>query len=303
MNVGFIGLGNMGGGMAANIVKAGHAMVVHDVSDKAVAALVAQGATKVESPRAVAAQSEVVCTSLPGPKEIEGVALGEQGILAGIRHGSIYIDLSTSSVSLTRRLGAEFQKVGAQMLDAPVSGGPQGANAGTLALMVGGDEAAFQKAKPLLDAMGDKEKIYYAGALGAGTVCKLVHNCASFCATIAIGECLTMGIKAGVDPRALWETMRRGALGNMFDLHIGMPVTLFRGDFEPRFSLKLAHKDIGLAVQMAQELGVPARLALLSSQELQEAMNRGWGEKDCRIALTLQEERAGVKIRIPDIEL
>ena len=299
MNVGFIGLGNMGSRMASNLIKAGHSLVVHDVVEAAVAAIVAQGATSAVTPKEVAETADVIMTSLPGPTEVEQVALGKDGILAGTSPGDFFVDLSTNSVSLARRLAVDFKTLGVQMLDAPVSGGVGGAQAGTLSVMVGGDETALAKVRPLLEAIADS--IYYAGDIGAGTVCKLVLNIASYNCTLLLAESMTIGVKAGVSPRVLWDTMRHSVLGTMYNLHQEFPDTLFRGDFAPRGSLNIGHKDIQLALEMANELGVPTPLSSVGSEDVQEAINRGWGDQDFNIVCTLQEQRAGVEIRIPDL--
>ncbi len=172
--VGFIGLGNMGMGMGGNIQKADYPMVVFDIRDSAMQPFVKNGARAAGSPAEVARLSDVVFTSLPGPKEVEEVATGATGVLEGIKPGGIYVDLSTSRPTLIRRLEPLFRQKGAHVLDAPVSGGKSGAATRNLAVMVGGERAIYERVKPILDAFGDK--VFYAGAIGAGSVCKLVHN-------------------------------------------------------------------------------------------------------------------------------
>ena len=300
MDIGFIGVGNMGAGMANNILKARHAMTIYDLNRDRAAPLLEQGARWAETPRQVTAQSEITFTSLPGPVEMEAVALGQDGILAGARQGTVYIDLSTNSPTLVRRVHAIFQAQGIHLLDAPVSGGVIGARTGRLAIMVGGDEAIYQQVKPVLDAFGDN--VVYCGSIGAGSVCKLVHNCIAAITSQAITECFTMGVKAGVDPKALWETTRRGAFGRGAGGIHTLPENWFRGDFEPDwdkgfFSAALMRKDVGLATQLAREFNVPMALANLTEQELVEALNRGWGNNPTTKVRLLQEERAGVQVR------
>src|SRR5436190_23532629 len=198
MKIGFIGLGMMGSGMAANLQKAGHDLLVHDLRRAAAEPYLAAGAVWADSPRAVAEASEVVFTSLPGPPEVEAVAVGADGLLEGMQPGAAYFDLSTSSPTLARRLHARFQTRGAHLLDAPVSGGPHGARSGKLAIWVGGDEEVFTRHKPVLDAMGDQAT--YIGAIGAGSIAKLVHNCAGYAVQTALAEVFTMGVKAGLEP-------------------------------------------------------------------------------------------------------
>lgn len=296
MKVGFIGLGTMGAKMAANLQKAGHELVVYDVRREAATPLVTSGATWAESLYQLAAASEVIFTSLPGPVEVEQIALGEGGLLAGMRAGSAYFDLSTNSPDVVRRINAAFAERGMQMLDAPVSGGPRGAATGKLAIWVGGDKGVFDCWKPVLDAIGDQAR--YVGPIGSATVAKLVHNCAGYAINRVMSEVFTMGVKAGVEPLALWEAVRQGALGRMrtFD---GLVNQFLPNTYDPpAFALKLAHKDVTLATALGRELHVPMPMANLALDELTAALNRGWGERDSRSAMLLQQERADVKIAV-----
>jgi 3-hydroxyisobutyrate dehydrogenase-like beta-hydroxyacid dehydrogenase len=299
MSIGFIGLGIMGASMAANLQKAGHELVVHDARRAAAEPHIAKGAVWADTPRAVAEAAEVTFTSLPGPPEVEAVALGEDGLLAGMRPDAAYFDLSTNSPTLVRRIHAAFAARGAHMLDAPVSGGPAGARSGRLALWVGGTETIFQRHKAVLDAMGDQAR--YIGPIGAGSVAKLVHNCAGYAVQAALGEVFALGVKGGVEPLALWEAVRMGAVGRRrtFD---ALADQFLPGTYDPAaFALRLAHKDVSLATQLGRELGVPMRVANLAHAELTEALNRGWGDRDSRVAMLLQLERSGVEVAVePD---
>ena len=300
--VGFIGLGNMGMGMAANIQKADYPLVVHDVRQAAAQPFVDAGARQAGSAAEVARLSDVVFTSLPGPREVEAVALGTGGVLEGIRAGGIYVDLSTSRPTLIRQIEPQFRAKGAHVLDAPVSGGKTGAASRNLAVMVGGERDIFERIKPLLDAFGDK--VFYAGSIGAGSVCKLVHNMIGHGVRQAIAEGLTLGVKAGVEAEALWQCVRRGALGRMSSLHEGIPRTVFRGSFEPpSFLLSLARKDISLATELGREFDVPMPVANLAEQMAIESLNRGWGDMDSSITFLLQEEAAGVEVRAPQVDV
>jgi 3-hydroxyisobutyrate dehydrogenase len=300
MDIGFIGVGNMGAGMANNLMKAGHALIIHDLRRDIAGPLLEQGATWADTPRQVAERSAITCTSLPAPADVETVALGESGILKGARPGTVYIDLSTNSPTLVRRLYEVFRAQGVHMLDAPVSGGVIGARTRRLAVMVGGEEAIYQQVKPVLDAIGDN--VVYCGSIGAGSVCKLVHNCIAAITSQAITECFTLGVKAGVDLKALWETTRRGVFGRTAGGIHSLPDNWFRGDFAPDmakgfFSTGLMRKDVGLATQLGREFNVPMALANLAEQELIQAVNRGWaGDPTTKVRL-LQEERAGVEVR------
>jgi 3-hydroxyisobutyrate dehydrogenase len=290
----------MGMGMAGNIQKADYPMVVYDLRQTAIHPFVTNGARQASSPAEVASLSEVIFTSLPGPKEVEEVATGKDGVLEGIKPGGIYVDLSTSRPTLIRRLESLFRHKGAHVLDAPVSGGKTGAATRNLAVMVGGERAIYERIKPILDAFGDK--VFYAGSIGAGSVCKLVHNMIGHGIRQAIAEGLTLGVKAGVDAEAVWECIRRGAVGRMSGLHEGIPRTVFRGTYEPAsFALALARKDIGLATELGREFNVPMPVANLAEQVAIEGMNRGWEAQDNSVLFLLQEEAADVQVRAPHV--
>ena len=300
MDLGFIGVGNMGAGMANNLIKAGHSLTIHDLSRERATPLLEQGAKWADSPREVAEASEITFTSLPAPVDMEAVSLGEAGVLEGSKPGTIYIDLSSNTVSLVRRVYEAFAARGVAMLDAPVSGGVTGARNGQLAVMVGGDEDVFQRVKPILDDFGDN--VVYCGGIGAGSVCKLMHNTIAAVTSQAISECFTLGAKAGVGLKPMWETVRRGAFGRGAGGIHALPDTWFNGEFEPDwekgfFAIKLMRKDVGLATQLAREYDVPMSLANLAEQELVEAINRGWGDDPTNKVRLLQEDRANVQLR------
>ena len=296
MKIGFIGLGTMGGSMAYNTLQAGFDMTVHDIRREAATPHLEAGATWADTPRQVAEASDVVFTSLPGPTEVEAVALGEDGILNGMSEGDVYVDLSTVSPGLIRQIHGAFAARGVHVLDAPVSGGPKGARNKNLAIWVGGDEQIYQRCKAALEAIGNMP--YYVGPIGCGSVAKLVHNCTGYIVQCALGEVFTMGVKAGVEPLALWQAVRLGTQGQRGVFEI-LAEHLLPGKFDPPdFALRLARKDVDLAVSLAREYEVPMRLAGLALQELTEAMNRGWGERDSRVAMLLQEERSGVEVRV-----
>jgi 3-hydroxyisobutyrate dehydrogenase len=298
MKVGFIGLGTMGGGMSLNIRHAEHDMTVFDLNKDAAKRQLDAGCDWADSPKQVAEASEIVFTSLPGPPEVEAVALGPNGLLEGLKPGSVWCDLSTNSPTLMRRLHGIFAEKGIHVFDTPVSGGPVGANTGRLAIWVGGDKDVFDEHKHVLDAMGDQVK--YIGPIGAGSVAKLVHNCAGYAVQAALAEVFTMGVKAGVPPLELWDAIRHGAGGRRrtFDSLSG---AFMQNKFDPpSFQLRLAHKDVKLATELAKEVGVPMRLANMALEEMTEAMNRpGWAGRDSRVAMVLQRERAGIDIEVP----
>jgi 3-hydroxyisobutyrate dehydrogenase-like beta-hydroxyacid dehydrogenase len=292
--VGFIGLGTMGGKMATNIQKAGYRIVVHDLHRQSAGHHLQAGAEWAETPRALAEKSDVIFTSLPEPTDVERVAVGADGLIEGVKKGAAYFDLSTNAQSVVKGLHAAFAAKGVQMMDAPVSGGPSGAASRKMAIWVGGDRATYDKFKPVLDAMGDRPS--YVGGIGTATVAKLVHNMSSYAISCALAETFTMGVKAGMDPVALWEAVRQGVTGRRLTLD-GLLEQFLPGKYDPpNFALKLATKDVKLATALGRELGVPMRICNLAYSEMMEACNRGWEGRDSRVVMLLEQERAGVTI-------
>ena len=300
MKLGFIGVGSIGGPMAGQLLKAGHQLVVHDVRREAAATLLAAGAVWADSPAAVASQCETVATCLPGPPEMEQVTLGAGGLVDALLRGALYIDHTTNAPALVRRVHALLNAKGVDMLDAPVSGGMEGAQTRDLLVMVGGEPSVFERARPILDAIA--ARVMYTGGIGNGSVCKLMHNCASFTLDMAMAECWTVGVRAGVPAETLVDVFRQAALGHQMSLKVRLPATYLRGQFDPRFSLRLARKDLGLAVGLGKAHDVPMRLSTLCEQEMMEGVARGWADRDASIVLTLQEERAHVQVRVPSKE-
>jgi 3-hydroxyisobutyrate dehydrogenase-like beta-hydroxyacid dehydrogenase len=300
--VGFIGLGNMGGPVAGHIQRAGFPMVVFDLRQEVTRPLRERGAKVVDSACELARQSDVIITALPMPKEVEQVSCGENGIIEGIRPGSVYVDISTSPPSLIRQLEPLFRAKGAFVLDAPVASGQPGAARGIHEVMVGGDKEIFERVKPVLRAFGDQ--VLHAGPLGCGSICKLVHQMINSTISQAIAEGLTLGVKAGVETKVLWECVRRGMVGRMHVLHVQVPQTVFRNNFETNtFPLKLLRKDVGLATALGRELNVPLPLANIAEQTLVEAVKRGWGDKSAyTVTFLLHEEGATVELRAPDVD-
>jgi 3-hydroxyisobutyrate dehydrogenase len=296
MRIAFIGLGNMGGPMALNLIKAGHTLIVFDVRREVGAPHLAQGARWAASVRDAASEGELILTSLPGPPEVEAVALGAEGIIHAAQPGSIYADLSTNSPTVMRKIHAAFRAKGVHVLDAPVSGGVIGARRGSLQVMVGGDEGVYHEVKGVLGAIG--KNVGYMGASGSGCIAKLVHNMISILTRSLIAEGFTLGVKAGVKPEALLEAIRGASFGQGLILSHMIPDVVFKGDFDSvRFALKLARKDVGLATALAREYDVPMSMAAVGEQILIEAMARGWGERDSTAPWLLQEAKAGVQIR------
>ena len=297
MKIGFIGTGNIGAPIAGQSLQAGHALLVHDVRRAAADALVTAGAVWSPSPAALAAECEVVATCLPGPKEMEEVCLGPAGIVGHLKPGALYIDHTTNAPALVRRVQAMLAARGVAMIDAPVSGGMEGAHTRDLLVMAGGESAAFERARPLLDTVA--KRVIHTGGIGTGSIAKIMHNSASFTLDLVMAECWTAGVKAGIDGATIVHVFNEAALGHQMSLKVRLPATYLRGDFDPRFSLALARKDLGLALELARQTDTPMRFAALCEQEMIEAIGRGWADRDASIALTLQEERARVKVRLP----
>lgn len=292
--VGFIGLGTMGGKMVTNIQRAGYQVIVHDLHRQSATHHLQAGAEWADTPRAVAERSDVILTSLPEPADVERVALGADGLIEGVKKSAAYFDLSTNSPGVIKRIHDAFAAKGVHMLDAPVSGGPSGAASRKMAIWVGGDKAAFDKYRAVLDAMADHAA--YIGEIGTATVTKLVHNMSGYAITCALAETFTLGVKAGMDPVTLWEAVRQGVGGRRLTFD-GLLEQFLPGKYDPpNFALKLATKDVALATGLARELGVPMRICNLAYAEMVEACNRGWQGRDSRAVMLLQQERAGVRI-------
>jgi 3-hydroxyisobutyrate dehydrogenase len=284
MRIGFIGLGAMGRHMAANLQRAGHELQVYDLRK-------VEGFPNQKNSVADAIRGcEVLFTSLPGPAEVEAISKE-----ASLGKGTVWFDTSTNSPKVIRQIHGRLKNV--HFLDAPVSGGPKGAESGKLAVWVGGEQPVFEKYLSVLKLIGDQP--LYVGPIGAGTVAKLAHNAASFAVQAALAEVFTLGVKGGVEPLALFKALRQGASGRKrtFDR---LAEHFLPGKYDPAaFSLRLAHKDVSLAMELAREVGVPMKIGAIALQELEEGMRRGWAERDCRVAMTLQTERAGVDVKVP----
>ncbi len=297
MRIGFIGLGHMGGPMAANIIKGGYEVTVFDVHDTATAQLKALGAEVASSPAALAAEVDVVVTMLPGPVQVREVITGTNGVLEAIRSGSTWIDMSTSSPGLGRELAPRFAERGVGQLDAPVSGMAKGAIAGTLQIFVGGEETTYQTARPLLETMGDPARIFLVGPIGAGHTVKLLLNLLWFDHAVAAAEAFIMGSLAGIDIDVLQRALVASPANSHFIEHDINSV--FVGDYDESFALRLVCKDLGLAVDMGRDLGVPVEMAALVEQIHRRAL-RTYGENGGEmLAVKLLEDLTKVSLRRP----
>ena len=295
MNVGFIGLGTMGAPMARNVMKKGHALTVFDVVPATVVAMVAEGARAGATPKEVAATSDIVVTMLPDAPDVERVALGPEGVVAGIRAGAIYVDMSTIDPATTRKVGAAIAAKGAAMIDSPVGKTADAAVAGTLTLMVGGSADVVDRCRPLLDCMGTD--FFHCGELGTGQTMKLVNNLLATAVSEASIEALVAGTRSGLTLDTMMSVLRTTMAWNNA-LAIALPKRPLAGDFAPGFMMKLAHKDCRLALQMVEGLGVQAPVGRAAFASVEEAMRRGLQDDDVGALLKLREEAAGVEVRM-----
>ncbi len=290
--VGYIGLGLMGAPIARNLMKAGHTLVVHNRSRAIVDQLVAEGARAAFSPREVAAQVEIVFTNLPDSPDVEQVALGPDGIIEGAHPGLIFIDNSTIKPETARHIAAELAKAGIAALDAPVSGGDVGARAGTLAIMVGGEEAAFQTALPVLQAMG--KTITHIGASGAGQVTKAANQIMVVAQMLGMAEALVLSQKAGVDPERVVQAISRGA-AQCWALDT-KPQRIFRRELTPGFKAHMQHKDLNIVLDTGNAYGIPLPLTALAQQLYRAMLAAGNGHLDNSAVITVLEALAGVTV-------
>lgn len=292
MKVGFIGLGTMGGRMAANLLRGDIDLVITDLNRSAAADLERNGATWSDSPEELAQQVEVILLSLPGPPQIEAVVTR---LSSGLAEGVTIIDLSTNSPKKVRELHEKLSTKNVHLLDAPVSGGPKGASSGKLAIWCSGQQDRYEAYLPILKLIGDD--VQYLGGVGNASVAKLVHNCIGYAFNSIVAEMFTTGVKAGVPPETLFKAVRSGGIGRRrtFDQ---LPAHFLSENYDPpNFALALAHKDVSLAAELGRDMGVPMRMVQLTLEEMTEAMGCGWGNRDSRVAMLLQQHRAKVSMK------
>ena len=299
MKIGFIGLGRMGWPIAKRLKAAGHRLTVYDAARDGPGAkdLRAAGADWAKNPREAATGVEIVFTSLPGPDEVREVALGSDSILDGAPRGSVYVDLTTNSPRLIRRIHDAYRKHGVDVLDAPVSQGTDARDRhkGTLTVMIGGDAAVYERVKPVLSILGSK--LLYCGESGAGAVCKVVNNVHLFTIHAALAEALSLGVKAGVPVETLTKAISLSSARSR-------PSEVFAAALhEPRFidnpegpTVSTGLKDVMLATELGSELDVPMELADVAEQALTEAVHRGWGGMQYSAHVQVQEEKAGADL-------
>jgi 2-hydroxy-3-oxopropionate reductase len=291
--VGFIGLGLMGKPMALNLVKAGFELVVHSRSRGPVDALASAGARVATGPAEVARQATVVITMLPDTPDVELVLAGPHGVFEGVTKGAVIVDMSSISPAATRRLAAQAAERGATLLDAPVSGGEIGAVQGTLSIMVGGDAAAVERVRPILNAMGNPERVIHIGASGAGQICKVCNQMAIGGALAVVSELMVLAKKAGVDPWKVREALLGGfAASRVLEVH---GERILRKNYEPGFRAGLYHKDMGIALETARACGTPVPVSAVVAQLVASMVASGHGDRDYSGLAQVLFEMAGVE--------
>jgi len=298
MQVGFIGIGVMGRPMTLNLLKAEHNVTIYarHPDKPEVQEVINSGAKLAPSPRAVAMASDIVITMLPNSPQVEEVVAGPHGLLDGARKGLIIVDMSTIAPSVSRKLAQEASIHNVHLLDAPVSGGSQGAINGTLTIMVGGEREIFELALPVLEAMGKKENIFHVGPNGSGEIIKLVNNVLCGAIAAAISESFVLGVKAGADVDTMAKIIGVST-GASWQLANQFPLRAFNGSFQPGFMTDLLHKDLGLALELAAENTVPAAMTALTRQMYEMARAEGFGRDDYTSLMKVLEQMAGVEVR------
>ena len=291
--VGFIGLGIMGKPMALNLLKSGFPLVVYNRTKSKTEALAKAGAEVADSPAEVARKADVIITMVNDSSDVEEVVLGKKGVAEGAREGSVFIDMSSISPVVSKRIAEQLRKQGVQMLDAPVSGGEQGAKDATLAIMVGGEDSIYKECLPILKAMG--KSVVLIGSNGAGQIAKLANQVIAALNIEALGEAFTLATKAGIDPQLLFEAIRGGLAGSNI-MNSKIPLILDR-NFEPGFKLALHQKDLKNALETARELNVPLPLTSLVQQMLIHLKGAGKGDLDNSVIVNFVEELANVEIK------
>jgi 4-hydroxybutyrate dehydrogenase / sulfolactaldehyde 3-reductase len=294
MKVGFIGLGVMGGPMAANILKGGHELTVFDLSAAAVATLVKAGAKAAATPKDVGAASEIVVTMLPLPSHVEQVVLGPNGVAEGLKAGGIVIDMSTIDPRTSKRVGKALRERGLSMVDSPVGKTSEHAVTGTLTLMVGGEAKDIARAQPVLDCMGNQT--FLCGGPGAGHAMKMTNNLLATTIMCANTEALAIGVKEGLTLELMIEVMKTTMAWNQ-QLAVAMPKKAFIGDDSPGFMVKLAGKDVRLAVDAARVQGFEPLVGAGALATLDRAAALGFGERDTAVLMKLREEELGIQVR------
>jgi 3-hydroxyisobutyrate dehydrogenase len=289
--VGFIGVGNMGNPMAGNVLKSGFPLTVFDLNPAAASNLVAAGARKGGSVQDVLEQSEIVMTCLPASPDVEALYLSGGGLIERARRDTILIDLSSVLPSTPRKLEPKARERGVHFLEAPVSGGVSGARAATLAVMVGGDAAILERARPVLRAIGPN--IFHVGPAGAGNTVKAINNMMACVNSLAMMEGLVLGRKAGLDPNTIYEVVKASSGGSKALERIQSAI--IPRNFAPGFKVQLMNKDLETFTTIAKELHVPISFANVAQRYQQAALAAGLGDQDTSVAVTIIEKLAGLE--------
>ena len=291
MKVAFIGLGTMGAGMAANILKAGHELTVHNRTREKEEAVAKEGALRAASPKEAASGAEIIVVCVSDTPDVEEIILGDNGVIQGASEGAIVVDMSTISPTATRCIAEKLGNNGIKMLDAPVSGGSEGAQHGTLAIMVGGDTAEFEKALPILKAMG--KTITHVGAIGAGQITKAINQIIISGTYLTVAEGLTLGMKAGLDMQKIIEAISGGAASSWV-LH-NRAINVVNNTYPLGFRVRLHQKDLGIALDTARELGVSLPATALVAQIENGLIARGYGDDDVSAIGRSIREQSGLE--------
>ena len=294
MKVGFIGLGVMGGPMAANVLKGGHELTVYDLNPAAVAQLTALGAKAAVSPRELGQASEVVITMLPEPQHVEGAILGEHGAAAGMAAGGTVIDMSTIDPTTSQRVGQALKARGIAMVDSPVGKTSEHAVTGTLTLMIGGEAGDIERVRPVLACMGNQ--FFICGGQGMGHAMKMTNNLLATTIMCANTEALAIGAKCGLTLETMVEVMKT-TMGWNQQLAVALPKKAFLGDDSPGFMVKLAAKDVRLAVAAARQQGFEPMVGAGALATLDRAAQLGRADRDTAALLFLREEQLGIRVR------
>jgi 3-hydroxyisobutyrate dehydrogenase len=286
----------MGGPMSRNVLAAGHDLIVHDLRPDAGAELITAGAVWADTPGEAAAGRDIVLTSLPGPRQVEDILHKRKGLLDGLEPGAIWADLSTSVPAVAERARAELASRGIGVIDAPVSGMRAGAIAGSLQIFVGGAETDYRRARPVLEAMGDPDRIRHVGGNGAGYTVKLMLNLLWFAHLCASAEVLAIGVAAGMDLAVLRDSLLASPAASHF-LEADVLSVLRDGDYDEGFALALACKDLGLAVDLARDSGVPAEVSALVEQIYRRARAQYGDSGGEMLPIRLIEDLTGTPLR------
>jgi 3-hydroxyisobutyrate dehydrogenase len=293
MRVGFLGLGRMGAPMARNIAKTGHQLAVFNRTTEKIDAFTADGARPASSPAELARESEIVALCVALPSDVRDVLERPDGILAGLKRDQVVVDFSTIDPGTSRAMAARCRDVGAEYLDAPVSGGVSGAEEGSLTVMVGGRAEALAAARPVLEAVG--KNVQHVGPSGAGSTIKLINQMLVGINLCGVVEALVLGTRAGLDPAHLYDIIRTSS-GSSYTLN-GVAPRALEGNFEPGFSLDLLFKDVDLAASIARDVKLPVLMVNQALQVIQTARAQGLGDRDASAALLPLERIAGVDVR------